>query len=295
MSIAKGSPLFGKVNVYDPEGGTKKVEIYIRLEQRLEEMRAGIAIDGSASMMKNFAAHLPPMFRKGQNMMEPVVRQLCGYIAPFTGDGTVLPIYWALGTGGMDIELIGSVTAASSETMPVNGPVQKVWGTGTKLVPALDYYLSEFREAKWTVLLFITDGMIEDLDAIKALALRAGKEIVAGTRKNCKFIVVGIGEANAEQMDELDNMFDGTPEGDEHGIDLWDCKMANEMNELAEVWDEVDFGLTIPGAARILDEGGKEIKGFADGIPQRMEFEVPASATSIVVELAGERIVQLLQ
>ncbi len=33
MEIKKASPLFGKINVYEPKGNKQRVEIYIRLNQ----------------------------------------------------------------------------------------------------------------------------------------------------------------------------------------------------------------------------------------------------------------------
>lgn len=101
MAIEKASELFGKINVYPPEAGKKRVEIYIRLDQRVENMEIGIAIDGSASMQPLFAANIPKAFRQpDSNVMEPVVRRLCRFVCDYSSDGTVLPIYWAVGHGG---------------------------------------------------------------------------------------------------------------------------------------------------------------------------------------------------
>jgi len=292
MAIVKASPLFGKINVYDPDGGKQRVEIYIRLDQSVEHMQVGIAIDASASMKSLYAANIPKMVRQpGQNVMEPVVRQLCRFVCDYSGDGTVLPIYWAVGPGGKEIEAIGSLDATKAETMPVDGP-KRPWGTGTCLLPALNFFLEQFASAEWAILLFITDGVMEDVPAVKARALEVGHEIKAGRRGNCKFVVVGIGEADEDQLDDLDNMFDGTEL--EEDVDLWDCKLAGDMAELSEIWDEVDFGISLPMSARILDSSGTIVKTYADEVPQRMEFEVPAGTKSITLEIAGQTITQSL-
>ena len=178
--------------------------------------------------------------------------------------------------------------------MVVSGPQQEKWGTGTLLLPPLEYFLSEFADAPWTVLLFITDGVMADLDAVKARAMEVGQEIVSGKRGQCKFVIVGLGEeVDEEQLEVLDDMFDGTEVG-EQGVDLWDCKLADNINELQEVWDEVDFGITLPGYARIVDEQGQELQVYADAIPQRMEFNVPAETKFVTVEIAGQTIKQPL-
>lgn len=300
MFLEKASPLFGKINVYPPEGGKQRVEIYIRLNQQVEDMEIGIAIDGSASMQPLFAANLPKAFRQpGSNVMEPVVRRLCSFVCDYSGDGTVLPIYWAVGNGGQEIEPIGKVSAAASETLPVEGP--KRWGGKTYLLPALDYFLSEFSQANWVIVLFITDGVINDLDAVIDRTMEVGKEVLAGKRK-FKFVVVGLihagvketeTEAMKENLEKLDNMFDGTDL--EVEVDLWDCKLADQMNELQDIWDEVDFGITIPGNAQIRDDQGNVIKSYSDGIPQRMEFFVSPETSSVKIEIAGETIVQPLR
>lgn len=292
MAIVKASPLFGKINVYEAERGKQRVEIYIRLDQSVEHMQVGVAIDASASMKGLYAANIPKMVRQaGQNVMEPVVRHLCRFVCDYSGDGTVLPIYWAVGPGGKEIESLGAMDAARAETLPVDGP-KRPWGTGTCLLPALDFFLDQFSKAEWAILLFITDGVIEDIEDVKARALAVGHEIKAKKRGNCKFVVVGIGAADEAQLDELDNMFDGTPL--EEDVDLWDCKLANDMAELSEIWDEVDFGISLPMSARITDAQGVVVKSYADEVPQRMEFEVAAGTKSVTVEIAGQTFTQPL-
>ncbi|MEL7418895.1 MAG: hypothetical protein AAGK10_10020 [Cyanobacteria bacterium J06555_3] len=295
MSIAKASPLFGKINVYPTQDGQQRVEIYIRLNQKVEKMKVGIAVDGSASMKELYAADTSSnQTDPNQNLIEPEVRRLCSFICDYSGDGTVELIYWAVGDKGQNIELASTLNADSSKTIVVSGPKYEEWGTGTKLLPPLEYFLSEFADAPWTVLLFITDGVMADLDEVKARAMEIGEEIITGKRGHCKLVVVGLGEeVDEEQLQILDYMFDGTELG-KQGIDLWDCKLADNINELQDVWDEVDFGITLPGYAQIVDDLGHELQVYADGIPQRMEFSVPAETKFVVVEIAGQTIKQPL-
>lgn len=301
--IKKASDLFGKINVYEPHGGGKqRVEIYIRLQQSVEGMEIGMAIDGSRSMLEQFAAHLPKAFRQpGSNIMEPVVRSLCRFACDYSGDGTILPIYWAVGAGGKEIEPMGKVSATASETLPVEGP--KHWGGNTFLLPALNYFLDEFANSKWAVVLFTTDGVFEDLEAVKNRVMEVGFEILEEKRGNCKFVMVGVTHAGVsekekqaikETLSELDDMFDDT-ELEDKGIDLWDCKLAEDMEELAEIWDEVDFEINIPGSVRISDHLGNEVYSKTDQFPQRIEFTVPEGTPSVTVEIAGQTITQPLK
>lgn len=126
MSVEKASPLFGDITVYPPDAGKQRVEVYLRLQKRVEEMYIGIAIDGSASMQESFGDHIPTMVRRAaDNKMQPVVRRLCSYACKFSSDGTVLPIYWAVGPGGKEIESMQRLNEDASENLSVNGPVKK--------------------------------------------------------------------------------------------------------------------------------------------------------------------------
>ncbi|WP_144052082.1 dynamin family protein [Gloeocapsa sp. PCC 73106] len=87
-------------------------------------------------------------------------------------------------------------------------------------LPAFDYFLLEFAQAKWNIVLFITD--------------------------------------------------------------IW------------EIWDEVDFGITLPGYLQITDAQGNQILSYADGFPQRLEFIVTNEIRLVTIELAGQKIIQPL-
>ena len=293
MSIAKSSDIFGDITVYPAKDGKQRVEMYIRLQEKVEGMQIGIGIDGSASMRKIFGDTIPKFARRPEdNVMQTVVRRLCHYACEYSGDGTVLPIYWATGAGGKDIEVLGKIDDGAIEKKAFNGP-QK-WGTGTALLPPFNHFLSELKEAPWLILLFITDGVVSDLDAVIERSLEVGKEVLEGTRGKCKFILVGCGEeVSEEQIEKLDNMFDGTSL--EGKVDLWDGKMASEMASLEEIWDEVDFGVEIPGTIKITDERGQEVLSYLDGFPQRLEFFVFAGAKSVKIEIIGQTYEQALQ
>jgi hypothetical protein len=158
----------------------------------------------------------------------------------------------------------------------------------------LNYFLDELTDAPWLVLLFITDGVISDLDAVVARSLLIGQEILDEKRGKCKFILVGCGEeVSEEQIEKLDNMFDGTPLAGK--VDLWDGKLASEMANLSEIWDEVDFGIQIPGTLKIFDDREREVLAYLDGFPQRLEFFVAEGTRSIKIDIIGQSYQQALQ
>lgn len=293
MSVLKASDIFGDITVYPAKDGHQRVEIYIRLQEKVEGMQIGIGIDGSASMRQMFGDTIPKFARRPEdNVMQTVVQRLCSYACEFSGDGSVLPIYWATGIGGKGVESLGNLDLETVTSKTFEGP--RKWGTGTSLLPPLNYFLTNLTDAPWLVLLFVTDGVIGDLDDVITKSLEIGQDILEGKRGKSKFILVGCGEeVSEEQIEKLDNMFDGTPL--EGRIDLWDGRFASEMGNLSEIWDEVDFGIQIPGAVRITDAQGQEVLSHPDGFPQRMEFLVPDGTKSIRIEIIGQTIEQSLQ
>ncbi|MBR8831314.1 MAG: hypothetical protein N5P05_001496 [Chroococcopsis gigantea SAG 12.99] len=293
MSIEKCSDIFGDITVYPPKNGKQRVEIYIRLQEKVEGMQTGIGIDGSASMRKIFGDTIPKFLRKPEdNVMQKVIRRLCSYACEYSGDGMVLPIYWATGAGGKEVETLGRLDTVAIESKNFEGP--KKWGTGTALLPPLEYFLTELKDAPWLVLLFVTDGVIGDLEAVIQFSLKVGQEMLEGKRGKCKFILVGCGEeVDEEQIEKLDNMFDGTPL--EGKIDLWDGKLASQMENLSEIWDEVDFGVEIPGSIRIIDDSNREVLSCLDGFPQRLEFSVTEGTKSVKIDIVGNTFEQILQ
>ena len=110
MSVQKASDIFGDITVYPAKDGKQRVEMYIRLQEKVEGMQIGIGIDGSASMRKMFGDTIPKFARRPEdNVMQTVVQRLCSYACEYSGDGSVSPIYWATGIGGKEIESLGKL------------------------------------------------------------------------------------------------------------------------------------------------------------------------------------------
>lgn len=290
--------VFAAVNVYDPDKGKQNVELYVRIETGPEGAKVGLAIDGSNSMKSVFAADIPPLFRRpDQNIMEPVVKQLLSFMRGLSGDGTTTTTYWAVGTGGAEIEPIGIIDEAKEATIKIEGPKTKAWGPGTKLAPALKYFMDQFKGSPWSMVLIITDGEIEDMDEVKKATHDISKECAAGKRGYVKFVIIGVGtQINVDQLEELNDVGDefdlSYPDGD--AIDMWDYSIAAEMTSLWEVVKEVNFGITLPGTLRVVDEKGTEVCSFTDGFPMKLEFDVPAGTKKVNIEVANMVIEQPL-
>lgn len=300
---AADDQVIAAVNVYDPDKGKQHVEIYLRVESGPEGARFGLGIDGSASMKGNFAADIPALFRKPeQNIMQPVVQKLCGFLRGLSSDDKVNVIYWAVGKAGGEIEPVGIVDEAMEQKMKIEGPKTKNWGPGTQLAPPLKYYADAFKDEKWAMVLFITDGEIDDLEEAKKLSMEIGRQCAAGKRGYLKLVVVGVGkEVNEKQLEELNDMFEGSGlafpptakfcAGED--LDMWDYSLASDMKSLWDVMKEVDFGITIPSTLKILDDKGGQIEAM-DEIPMKLDFEVRAGTKNVTLEFASQTIVQPL-
>jgi hypothetical protein len=289
---------FGEVNVYPSSGGRVRVVATILMEPHKEGAQTGIAVDGSGSMAKLYGVEdgsrvLSPIFggpMKRQNEVTPVAQQLCAYLArKIDADGGTTCIYWATGPSGGLVEVIGDLTADQAERH-VFGPPRE-FGTGTQLLPAVRYFVDRFRSAPWGFYVFITDGELHDLDAVRDYSVRLARDIHAGRRNPVKFVLIGLGpDVNEAQMEDLDDLDSGTP------VDLWDHKLAAEMRMLQEIFAEVvDRNARVADNGRILDPQGRVVRDFAaGGLPALLEFEMPAGADYFTLDVNGHRINQPL-
>jgi hypothetical protein len=292
-----GDP-FGEVNVYPTSGGRVRVVATILMEPHREGAQTGIALDGSGSMAKLYGVEdgsrvLSPIFggpKKLTNEITPIAQKLCSYLArKIDADGGTTCIYWAVGNNGGEIEVVGDLRADEAERH-VFGPPRD-FGTGTRLLPAVRYFVERFRSAPWGFYVFITDGELHDLDEVKEYSVRLARDIAARRRNPLKFVLIGVGPSvNETQMEELDDLDSGTP------IDLWDHKLAAEMRVLQEIFAEVvDKNTRVADNGRILDPHGRVVKDYSDaGLPAYLEFEMPAGVEYFTLEVNGTRVNQVL-
>ncbi len=277
---------FGKVNLRYLEDGRIWVRAYVLMEQVVEGTRTGIAIDGSGTMMPWFGVQR----KEAPNIVSPFVQQMCAYLAQKLDTvGSTSAIYWATGADGQSIEEIGTFTEEQAMQHVFAGPQQ--YGTHTYLLPALTYFVDRFAAAPWGLYVFITDGRLDDLDAVKKKTKQLAKKIATGKRPDLKLVMIGVGHhVDETQMIELDDLDTGTE------LDLWDHKIAKDMHHLAEVFTEVVDAQTIvaPGG-RVLDSNKNLVKDYRDtGVPALMEFILPAGSDAFMIEIGENVVVQSL-
>jgi hypothetical protein len=291
---------FGEVAIHHEPDGSLQVVATIRVVPSIEGAATGLALDGSASMKRLYGtgsafARIPG----STNEVQTVARTMARYLAEFAADGMCHLIYWACGSDGSEVEEIGRVSLEQAIQATIEGPHLKQWGRGTRLLPPVRYFAEQaFRDIPWAIAVFITDGVIEDLPAVKEYSRQFAEQIASGQRAFIKFILIGVGEeVDAGQMEELDDMFDGCSLRDTtgHEIDLWDYQIASETRHLEEVFAEVVSRDTIVAPhGRILGADGSVVKDYPDGLPALLRFRLPPESTSFTLEVPDSRIVQRL-
>jgi len=272
------------------------------MEPNIENARCGLALDGSASMKGMYGATaISAIFKSASgsgNVVEPVARTMAAYLARFSSSGTVNLIYWACAPDGGGLEEIGEVNEAQAQTLNIRGPSKLSWGRKTKLLPPVRYFVDGvFRQAPWAIAVFITDGIIEDLEEVKSYCLQYAREIARGQRKFCKLVLIGLGnEVDEKQMEELDDMFEGSGlkmPGNGDDIDLWDHKLASEMRQLHEVFAEVvSEKIIVADSGRVLDSSGRVVMDYSDGVPALLRFNLPRGSRSFTLDLPGHKVTQ---
>jgi len=295
---------FGEVNVRPQPNGSVQVVATILMEPDVEGARCGLALDGSSSMQRLYGAGgaVSPILARSsasENVVEPVARAMSAYLARFSSSGTVNLVYWSCSPDGGGLEEIGEFSEPQARAVTVAGPRRLSWGRKTKLLPPVRHFLDGvFRLAPWSICVFVTDGRVDDLDEVKQFCWQHARQVAARRRPSCKLVLIGLGEEVDEaQMEELDDMFEGSGLRDHRGdpIALWDHKLAREMRHLQEVFAEVVSEKVIVAArGRILDPAGRIVADYSDGMPALLRFSLPRGCSSFTLEVAGHRITQPL-
>jgi len=222
---------------------------------------------------------------------------MCSYIASRADrDGGTALIYWATGDPG-EIEPHGFLSEAQAKAYQYPRP--KLYGRRTNLLPAIRFFTEgihpqtgrPYRQAKLGLFVFITDGAIDDLEAVKQYSTQLAQEIEAGQRNPIKLVLIGFGkEIDEQQMQELDDLDTGTDQ------DLYFHRIGEQMSDLADIFIElVNDNMVVAENGSVRDDKGNEVLSFRDTkVPARFEFDLPANATGFSLEVEGQQFKQSL-
>ena len=229
------------------------------------------------------------LVQKAENEIEAFARNAIPYLAEkLDEDGGTTLIYWACGSSGERIEVVGDLTAAEAASATYAGPTE--WGEGTRLMPAINHFLELFREAKMGFYVFVTDGGIDDFEEVKNFTAQLSRDIDAKSCNPVKLVLIGVGDQiNRQQLEDLDDL----PDVMDLPYDVWDHKIADEMRGVTDIFSElVDENLILAPSGRITDHQNSVVKDYSDGVPALMEFELPLAATDFSLEISGGQSVK---
>jgi len=219
-----------------------------------------------------------------ENLIQAESRKFVQYLAErLDADGGTTVIYWACGNGE-EIEVLGDVRSDECATLKVEGPEHLDFGVGSQLLPALKYFVDRFSDASHGMYVFITDGCLGDLAAVKSYCRELAASIQASRQAPLKCVLIGMGaqvdQAQLQELDDLDT---------ETGLDLWDYKLAADMRQVTEIFAElVDESVIVAPVANIYDDQGNLIKPFTDGLPGRVRFILPEASRFFELEVVGQ-------
>ena len=290
--IQSPNPPLADVNVLPMKDG--KIEIVACFKPDPDilvgegETRVVLALDASRSIKEMFGGGV---FGTTPNYVQIIAHKLGEMLSSVSRSGTVSIIYWALGPSGNQMELVGHLSSEEIQNTKIIGPNSKKfkWGGGTQMLPAVRFICDDIAAgADWTMGVIITDGIIEDEEACMKYCLQVGQDIANDKRGKIKLILIGVGaEVDEGQLERFDDMFETTNLKDE--IDLWSHGVAASMQDEADILD-VLFGelmteeIIVASSGRVIDNAGKEVASWSDGLPGKIRFLLPKGSTSFSIQ-----------
>lgn len=266
----------------------------------VEGLDMALYLDGSKSMDEEYTYKSGGFFAwlfgkntRKDNVVEPQARWILEYLATKDRNGLLRAAYWACGSGGKDIEVIGEMEGKDVASYAFPGPGNP--GGGTRLLPAIDDFVTYMRAqvktgAERGCAVFITDGVIHDAAKVDARCGEIVAEINQGTLPKLNFVLVGVGtDVDEEQMEEICHE---EYEGIGH---LWCHRVATEIENTAElVAVLVDETMTVAGGGTVYDDNGAVLKRYEGRLPAVLEFDVPETARSFTLEIGSKRYQQAI-
>jgi hypothetical protein len=303
----------GKVNI-PKEGkqkdGSHKVEVCFQPSPELimnhyarggEGMSAAfLGLDASFSMTTMYGRG-GTIFMPIPNYVQAVARKLGAVLCDVSKTGKTGACYWAVNFPGDRTEWIGEYDEAGWEKAEILGPKKEKWGKETKLLPVLKIAVEQIHKGKnadFTMAVFITDGIWDDHDDVKAYCRQLGQAIVDGKVPMIKMILIGVGsEVDEDKLRELDDLFEGTPL--EGKVDLWATGLVSDLKEESDIIDllysELMSEIVIAPTGHVESGSGRELATdpkATDGMMGVFSFMLPKGETIFRIHVGGQVIEQ---
>ncbi|MCP3169836.1 vWA domain-containing protein [Myxococcus qinghaiensis] len=280
-----------------------KVRAVLLHDPTVEGLDVAIYMDASGSMQEEYKYERPNRsflewlrgapLKDPANQVEPQVQWMLEYLATKDRNGMLRVAYWASGSSGKDVEVVGELKGV--DVKQYKFPGAKRLGKNTFLAPALKDYVRYLKEqvpqgARRGCAVIVTDGQLHDAEEVERFSAQVAKDIAAGRLPRLNFVLVGVGDAiDEEQLEKIAHMeYPGVGH-------LWCHRIAKEINQVAElVAVLVDENMTVAAGGTIYDDKGKVLKTYEGRLPAVLEFDVPEGAESFTLEVNGQRFTQPL-
>ncbi|PHS03374.1 MAG: hypothetical protein COA78_17895 [Blastopirellula sp.] len=279
---------FGEVRHRLISASEREVEVVIKPDKELgfELAMTALALDGSRSMLRTYAAALPPIIRRKQNKMPEIARPLASFLAENSRNQCAIA-YWACGDDGSDIEPVGIMGKSDIEAYQFQGAEK--WGGGTKLTPIVEYFWEQvFAETdKVGMAVILTDGAWDDDDHTQLLKLthRICDEVSAGTRQLMKCVILGLEtDDNKGELERIRSRFFELDDYEHPSdLDVWYTSWINELEDWIDLFIELvkDWSLGVGG---FVESQGQKVQQ-KDEFNFSIQFNLPANATSFTLHL----------
>ncbi|RKH50965.1 vWA domain-containing protein [Corallococcus llansteffanensis] len=280
-----------------------RVRAVLLHDPTVEGLDMAIYMDASGSMKEEYKYEQPQRtflewirgapLKDASNQVEPQVRWMLEYLATKDRNGLLRVAYWASGTNGRQVEVVGELKG--TDVKQYKFPGAKQLGGFTYLEPALRDYVSYLEQqvkvgAKRGCAIIVTDGRLHDAEAVEKFSAEVAKKIASGRLPRINFVLVGVGDDIDEE--QLEHIAHEEYPGVGH---LWCHRIAKEITQVAElVAVLVDETMTVAAGGTIYDDKGTVLKTYEGRLPAVLEFDVPEGAKSFTLEVSGQRYTQPL-
>lgn len=169
----------------------------------------------------------------------------------------------------------------------------------SNLAPVMRWMATSTENTSKSIFLFVTDRMIDDLDAVVEETERLSIEIGNGARADTKLILIVTGGGGVscqlrEQIEYLDHL-QHFPKGNRINLDLWDGKILEDLRSCYQVWAEIGTDSMLAGAVCIKAPNGQKLFEAKAEFPRKICLDIDSSWSFLQFEVFGQRFIQPLE
>jgi hypothetical protein len=245
----------------------------------------GAAIEATGGMESHFRVGA---FSKG------IVKEFGRSLGEFLGrldrqNGTIMA-YW--GTGDVPpIQNLGFKSSSEWGFFQFSRPASG-FGRRSELMPALRYFLEDrniavrtpYRQEQEGIYVFLLDGSIDDYPHVLDYLGQFVGDVTGERRKMCRLIFAGFGdnfiEASQGQLHALAALSNRA----EPPI-ISSLVVSDAGNLIEDVKDAVMVYVKASRKGAVLDEKGKLIRDFPNGLPGAFQFYIPSGSGSFTIRM----------